>query len=363
MDNNGNKPKTDPWTKSFRSFTRNSENKAAIGRNYVWIWDYLRNESYDKTWTVRGKIKDFAEATDEKARTVRRALDKWEKNKLIKKKRKGAGYGLEIKFIVHLEEKRDRPPVDTLLDGNNERDRPPVDTLSKEIGHQWTPYCPSVDTLLKHGKSITPLIVYNYQPENGNNGTLKETIKNKVFKERDKKHALLAKITAKYCLASYLKEFPQQACAIDFDGKWVKDTGLMLKKDGWEPEQIRTYWKYARNHHYWSGPIGSPGALRKNIGGIERDYKREQNRKKNNADAFNSEKSSEAIEDDRIELKEHAEKAWESQDPHQIKETREWIDDFEIDHPESKKVLSPQFRTKFNDFLKGQKMMNGSKVK
>lgn len=370
MNDNENKHILDRFIKDWRSGTRNLKLKKAIGREYAWLWYCLRNETWDKTWKVRGTYKEFGIVAGENPKTVYRAVIKWEKNQLINKVKLKRGSGIEIEFLIYpnrliemqrqsegmavisyLAEERNRTPVSSIYDDNKERNGTPMSTISRETGHPCPQGRTPVSSISKNGKSESPLNLISYQPKNGNNGTLKETIKNKVFKERKKKPALLAKKTAKYCLDYYLKEFPQQACTIDFDGKWVRDTRLMLEKDGWEPEQIRTLWKYARNHHFWSGPIGSPGDLRKNIGGIERDYKREQKKAKFKADDLGGQKDKDGIEDERQFLRDHIRRDLANEDGSSLLDNLLYVSQHEAEYPNSPKVLTADLQTQIDKFM------------
>lgn len=380
MNDNENKLILDRFIKDWRSGTRNLKLKKAIGREYSWLWNCLRNETWDKTWKVRGTYKEFGIVAGENPKTVYRAVIKWEKNQLINKIKLKRGSGIEIEFLIYSNrvieyekqsagepvisypaEERNRTPVSSISDDYKDGNGTPMSTISRETGHPCPQGRTPVSSISKNGKSVSPLNPINYQPKNGNNGTLKETIKNKVFKEREEKAALLDQKTAKFCLNSHLKDRPKAKANLEV---WTAECRLMRIENLRTPEEIKKFWIYTRNHHkHWRRRICSLKKLRQNLEEIHEDFDADNCKKENNADAFNGVKAHIAVEEESEGYRNQAIKDLKDKNPRRLQEDLVYISSFEKQYKKMPKVLSPDLISAINDFLKGQKMMNGSKVK
>lgn len=324
-------------------------------------------------WKFRTKIDDLAKHK----RLDRQVLDRYNKELQdyghIQKKQGGNIPGIQIKILRHPES-----DLDLALSQSNKAKNPDPDSgfityrQSYKSGfitfRGWLYH-----KVIKLEKGTNPLNLLNTNssetknaknqlPKQRKQERLKQTTKrernslsenqNKIKKENQK--------TAQTLLDFFLKEFPNHKAGKDLK-KWEEDVRLMLETDGRSSTQIINLWEWARSHKkFWSGRIKSPGDLRKKFDDLDVESKPYQTPE---PDPAILEELDRQYRNDQKHWNNRAWKAFETEDPEQIKSAYDDLLELQEENPGKGAVLNPELKTKFDEFFKSQANDNGHKSK
>ncbi len=387
MDNDGSKPKSKRWAKYDSDFMDNPINKKNLGFTGCYIYIHLNSIAIDGNhenpnlhWTYASKIPDLAKRVHMGPHSMAKLLKKYEdKGYIAKRVQLGGGNGIRIKLLIRVygsdidsvtanlnsgeSEEKNRSYWKNvqgyIINGGNNGKRSYMPNLQS--------YGPSpVSSIAKLYENLTRLeetgeakSLLKSNNSSGKNSLLKKgkpLLKQKnpiptLSQKRERENQFLEffkkyrgrKESKDLCKTRFMEQIVSDDDLAEFDRVFEKYISAHKARKVRDMKRIRwmksteffdTGWKVIADDDWMLGKpqdietVKSPEALQE-----ESDNYRDQLFMDM---AFN---------------------------PSRVLEDLEYISEFEIDNPDRPKVVPEYLQSKVNDFLKGQKMMNGSKIK